>query len=64
MKKFLDKFEEYSKIVEWRKGQAYFNALHEVHPELADEIRGGNLDPFYQDKRIDEFLAWVKTRLT
>ena len=32
-----------------RYGQALFNALHEVDPDLANDIRGGDLDPFYWD---------------
>ena len=30
-----------------RKGQAAFNHLVEVRPELANAIRGTTLDPFY-----------------
>jgi hypothetical protein len=42
-----------------RPGQAHFNALYELRPDLADEIRGTDLDPFYNDTRIPEFLCWV-----
>jgi hypothetical protein len=38
-----------------RSGQAAFNALWNVRPELADEIRGTDLDPFYDDKRLLAF---------
>ncbi len=40
----------------YRWGQAYFNVLYEINPELANSIRSGPLDPFYQDHRIPDFL--------
>lgn len=36
---------------DWRRGQALFNALHQMHPQLADQIRGGDADPFHDDSR-------------
>lgn len=42
-----------------RNGQWMFNTLVEANPELATRIRGTKLDPFYDDKRIDEFLNFV-----
>lgn len=44
---------------EWRLGQTYFNELYRVNPVLADDIRGTEADPFYQDKHIPEFLGHV-----
>lgn len=44
---------------EWREGQAYFNYLYEDKPKLADEIRGTNLDPFYQDDNIESFIKFL-----
>jgi len=38
-----------------RKGQCYFNELYEVEPEIAEIIRGTENDPFYDDKKIDNF---------
>ena len=40
----------------WRKGQAYFNYLYQLHPDVANEIRGTEYDPFYLNSRIDKFL--------
>ena len=40
----------------WRKGQAYFNYLYQLHPDVADEIRGTEYDPFYLNSRIEKFL--------
>lgn len=40
-------------IIEQRLGQAYFNALHQIHPEVADIVRTTDADPFYADKPWD-----------
>lgn len=42
-----------------RKGQAFFNQLAEVRPDLAERVRGTVLDPFYQETRLPEFLSFV-----
>lgn len=39
-----------------RKGQMYFNELHNINPQLADSIRNSSCDPFYNDSRIEKFL--------
>lgn len=44
---------------EWRLGQTYFNILVEAHPSLAERVRSSQVDPFYRDDRIGEFLAFV-----
>lgn len=49
---------------DWRLGQCLFNVLYERHPELADEIRGGPLDPFnLGDKELSLFYKWVYYKL-
>ena len=50
---------------DWRKGQCYFNVLHRLHSELANEIRGSYIDPFYDDSKIELFLTYIsdETRL-
>lgn len=51
---------------EWRTGQAYFNFLLKDYPELAEEIRGTEYDPYYADhmnnpqERIDKFLKYIQ----
>ena len=44
-----------------RQGQVMFNILAEMYPDLAEEIRGTDLDPIhYEDgKRIYLFWEWV-----
>ena len=47
-----------------RSGQAWFNYLHQVRPELADLVRGGDSDPFHDDRRLGYFLRFVETAWT
>lgn len=42
-----------------RLGQSLFNATHELRPDLANKVRGSDLDPFYNDGRAGAFLAWL-----
>lgn len=42
-----------------RKGQAAFNALHELDPDLANFVRGSKCDPFYRDELVPNFLRMV-----
>lgn len=61
---YLAKFGEMRKAhPQWREGQAYFNALEELLPDFANEIRGTKLDPFYHDDRIDAFREWLSLKL-
>lgn len=46
-----------------RAGQAAFNTLYLVRPDLADEIRGGDLDPFYRDDRLPAFWDWIQSQV-
>lgn len=40
-----------------RIGQAYFNALYEIYPEVAELVRGTPSDPFYvKDDKSKEGL--------
>lgn len=48
----------------WRLGQAYFNTLHDMRPDLADKIRGTWLDPFYSNGAIPHFLGWLIEAIT
>ena len=42
---------------DWRSGQALFNALYSLYPNVADKIRGSDYDPFYIDGRRDSCLT-------
>lgn len=48
---------------EWRRGQAMFNALHELDPPTADRMRGTHWDPFYSDGQLDLFTAALSVAL-
>ena len=39
-----------------RYGQCLFNAAHSLAPDAANEIRGTEDDPFYQDAKITKFF--------
>ncbi len=51
----------------WRYGQALFNTLLDVRPDLATEIRGTIADPFFaqehQAMQLRAFGAFVNERL-
>ena len=48
---------------EIRLGQALFNALYDLKPDLANEIRGNSdIDPFYKDGNIPAFYEWLATK--
>lgn len=44
-----------------REGQAAFNALHDVRPDIAEQVRGSSNpnNPFYRDDRIQAFWLFV-----
>ena len=45
-----------SGIESLRRGQIFFNCLHELYPEVAAQIRASDIDPFYDDSKIKVFL--------
>lgn len=47
---------------EWRYGQTAYNVLEAFDCDLADKVRGTNLDPFHDDDRLPEFLATVRDK--
>lgn len=63
------KFENYLESVkkaaehpknEQRLGQLYFNILAKWRSDLTDVIRATENDPFYDDRRIPQFLKFVR----
>lgn len=47
----------------WRLGQAIFNVLAENRPDLAEKIRGTEMDPFYvqeNPQKINEIMDWLE----
>ena len=47
----------------WRRGQAAFNTLSSLHPDLAEKVRGTAIDPFYRDEIGTRFWAFVSEAL-
>lgn len=39
-----------------RDGQDAFNLLNSLHPEIANRIRGTDIDPFHVDSRVRKML--------
>lgn len=44
---------------ELRRGQAFFNALYRLDPELANHLCTTAVDPYYQDDRIPYFCIAI-----
>ena len=55
----FESLSNYSKFQKWRLGQSYFNTLYTMHPEIANEVRGTEYSPYYDDKIIDKFLDYI-----
>jgi hypothetical protein len=47
-----------------RRGQAIFNTAYEMFPEEVRFLDGSLYDPFYDDRKIPEFLERLADRLT
>lgn len=49
---------------EWRRGQSCFNALSDLNPTWAEEIRGTKLDPFHKrNEDLCDFFKWLYAKL-
>lgn len=44
---------------DYRQGQAAFNTLYAVHPQLAEAVHFTDIDPFYNDSVLPDFYEWV-----
>ena len=69
LKEYFDRVaEECSKHPYYRVGQAMFNVLLDMEPELAEEIRGSDADPFYasvaRDPRVTKFREAIRLHCT
>lgn len=42
-----------------RKGQAMFNVLYEIRQDIADNITNTDIDPFYDDSKIPQFIKYI-----
>ena len=46
----------------WRFGQVLFNELLSTRPDIAEKIRATEMDPFYNNGKMDMFLNFVADR--
>lgn len=55
-----------ARVHRWRYGQAIFNHLTQIRPDLAEIIRGTDKGPFYvenlHDPRWDRFVEFIETK--
>ena len=58
LKRVSDQMTEYPCL---RYGQTLFNVLYDMDVELANKVRGSELDTFYtkDEQKCDEFLSWL-----
>ena len=45
-----------------RFGQAVYNVLATVRPDIAEQLRGNKLDPFYKESVSDEVWSFIKSK--
>lgn len=45
---------------EYRSGQNTFNVLAALRPDLSEQIRGTELDAFYDIKRLDAMCKFIE----
>ena len=54
-----------ARVTRERYGQAMFNHLWEVRPDLSEQVRGTDKDPFhvqsFEDPRWDAFIAFIES---
>ena len=42
-----------------RSGQALFNLLARIRPDISEMLRGSDMDPFHRDERLPDFYDFV-----
>lgn len=54
----IERFTEHPR---WRWGQTLFNVLAECRPDLSEQVRSTDLDPFYMTAtEVPKFSEWLK----
>lgn len=55
----VDEYDKWYPQLSW--GQVYLHVLSQYQPNMVLYIvKNGKLDPFYNDKKIEEFLVFVR----
>lgn len=61
---FVSAFEAHHKArPDLRRGQAAYETLWKWDLRLASKVDGSEIDPYYVDERIPDFLEWVAAHL-
>lgn len=65
-KKEINNVKKYQEILmsvnsKLRKGQAFFNALNHLFPEVSCCVRGTKYDPFYRDEKITDCIIFISS---
>jgi hypothetical protein len=42
-----------------REGQLWFNAVACIWPDIAERVRGTDIDPFYDDEKLEAFKSYL-----
>lgn len=65
MREFFAKVAELTREeTDWRLGQIYFTALNNLDPIWATDLIGSVADPYNDDLKIRDMIAWLEDRLT
>lgn len=59
LKEFTDVCRAQEQYPTLRVGQSMMIILSKVSPHLYDQMVATPLDPFYDDDKVDNFLAWL-----
>jgi len=59
LKEFTDVCRAQEQYPSLRVGQSMMNVLFRSNFDLYVEMTGTDLDPFYDDEKVDNFLAWL-----
>jgi hypothetical protein len=43
----------------WREGQLLYNTFYMLNPGMGTWITGKDIDPFYDDSKIESFLEFI-----
>jgi hypothetical protein len=59
MKTLSVAYQRWMTFGEQRPGQAWWNALYDCFPNYANDIRGTDKDPFYNEGNLGRFFSYL-----
>ena len=57
--KLLKLADHYELKMRWRSGQSFFNALYELHPDIANAVRATVYDTYHVSNKIEKCLDFI-----